>query len=75
MTYKTIEVPVTMDLEPWSDQELQEEMEHRGYYMAGSPGEDFLREDYDLLLELIDRQPFSWELNRVREKLHAARHG
>lgn len=75
MTYKTVETEVEVCLDEWSDRELKEEMEHRGYYMAKSPNEDFLREDYDLLLELIDRQPFSWELNRVREKLHAARHG
>lgn len=74
MTYKTVTVDVDIDLDEWDDKELIEELEHRGYSVIKGVTEDFDREDYDSLIEMIDKLPYSWYTRRIRDKLFAARH-
>ena len=75
MTYKTVTIDVDFDLDEWDDEELIEELEHRGYSVIKGVTEDFDREDYDSLIEMIDKQPYSWYTRRIRDKLFTARHG
>ena len=70
MTYKSVTVDVDIDLDEWNDAELIEELENRGYSVI----EDFEREEYDYLIEMIDKQSYSWYTRRIRDKLFAARH-
>ncbi len=77
MTYKTIStyVDVEVDLDEWDNEELIEEMKHRGYTCLNNNIEGFDREDWDLLLRMIDSQPENWENRRVRDKIASARYG
>lgn len=78
MAYKTVEayVEVDVDLDEFDDDQLVDELEHRGYqvFKEGREVESFDRYDWQTLLELIDRQPRSIELDRIREKVLGARH-
>lgn len=74
MSYKTIYTEVDVDLYEWNDKELIKEMEHRGYTVVKDIAEDFDREDYDYLIEMLDKIPYSWYTRRIRDKLFAARY-
>lgn len=78
MAYKTVEayVEVDVDLDEFDDDQLVEEMEERGYqvFKESREVESFDRYDWQTLLELIDRQPRTIELDRIREKVLGARH-
>jgi hypothetical protein len=78
MGYKTVtvDVDVFVDdvLEDLDDQELIDELNSRGYTVSkGVERESFDREDWQFLLEMIDKQPEHWYTRRVRDKLMAAR--
>jgi hypothetical protein len=75
MSYKTISADVDVDLDEWNDEELIEEMKYRGYTCLKNNIEGFDREDWDLLLRMIDSQPENWETRRVRDKLASMRYG
>jgi hypothetical protein len=77
---KTIETYVDVDLDEWCDEELIEEMRLRGYScIKGDDGgmnrEERTREDWQFLLEVIDRQPANWFTRRVRDKVVEACYG
>jgi len=79
MGYKTVtvDVDVFVDdvIDEIDDQELIDVLESRGYTVTKEPVvEDFDREDWQFLLEMIDRQPPHWEIRRLRDKLFEARH-
>ena len=80
MTYKTINtyVEVEIELDEWSDQELAEELQERGWFVSKIEAgvEKFEREDFDLLLDLVDtsNNPL-YTKSTLREKLLGARHG
>jgi hypothetical protein len=75
MTYKTIETYVKVDLSEWNDQELVDEMRDRGYTCVKSSEGGFENQDWQMLLEIIDRpEPRTWETDRIREKVFCARH-
>ena len=74
MTYKSVTVDVDIDLDEWNDAELIDELENRGYSVIEDIAEDFEREEYDYLIEMIDKQSYSWYTRRIRDKLFAARH-
>lgn len=74
MTYKTVEVDVEVDLDEWTDRELVDEMRHRGYTCVKSSEGQFEKEDWQMLLEMIDNLPRSWEIDRLRDKVLKARH-
>jgi len=69
-------VDVDVDLDDFDDGELVDELEHRGYqvFKEGRDAESFDRYDLQMLLELIDCQTRTIELDRVREKILGARY-
>jgi hypothetical protein len=61
-------------LEDLDDQDLIDELKSRGYTVSkGAKTEGFDREDWQFLLEMIDKQPEHWYTRRVRDKLMDAR--
>mgnify|MGYP001051206182 CR=1 FL=1 len=71
-----ITVDVDVDLDEFDDDEIVDELEHRGYYVSkDKASQGFNREDWQFLLDLLDKQPETWYTRRVREKLSEARFG
>lgn len=77
MGYKTVtvDVDVDIDLDEFDDNELIDEMKHRGYLCIKGDEGGMDREDWQFLLELIDKQPEHWYTRRIRDKIAALRHG
>jgi hypothetical protein len=80
MGYKTVtvDVDVFVDdvIDEMNDRDLIDILEGRGYTVTKEPVvEGFDREDWQFLLEMLDRQPPHWETRRVRDKVAEARHG
>jgi hypothetical protein len=79
MGYKTVEayVDVEVDLDEWNDKELIDELNSRGYIVTKDADvvEAFEREDWQFLLEMLDKNPQTWYTRRVRDKLLEARFG
>jgi 6-pyruvoyl-tetrahydropterin synthase len=80
MGYKTVtvDVDVYVDdvIDEMDDQELIDELNSRGYTVSKDPErESFEREDWQFLLEMLDKTPETWYTRRVREKLLEARFG
>jgi hypothetical protein len=80
MGYKTVTVDVDVYVDDvineMDDQELIDELESRGYTVTKEPVvEGFDREDWQFLLEMIDRQPPHWETRRLRDKVAEVRFG
>lgn len=74
MTYKTVTVDV--DLDEFEDDELIEEMKSRGYVcIASDAGGDFEREDWQFLLEMLDKNLETWYTRRIRNKITGALYG
>lgn len=75
MSIKTIEtyVNIDVDLSEWSDKELIDEMKYRGYTCLNKERVKFKTNDWQLLLELLDKQPRNWEIDQVREKVFKER--
>ena len=69
-------VDVDVELDEFEDDELVEELEQRGYqvFKESREVESFDRYDWQTLIELIDCQPRTIELDRVREKILGARY-
>jgi hypothetical protein len=58
------------------DQDFIDILEGRGYTVSKGPNaEGFEREDWQFLLEILDKHPETWYTRRVREKLSEARFG
>ena len=72
---KTVETYVDVDLDLWADEELIEEMRLRGYSCIKGNEGGIDREDWQFLLEMIDKSPETWYTRRVRDKLFEARNG
>jgi len=70
---KTIETYVEVDLDEWTNEELIEEMRLRGYSCVKGNEVGMEREDWQFLLEMLDKIPETWYTRRVREKLSEAR--
>lgn len=69
-------VEIDVDLDHFSDVELIEEMEDRGYYVSETQNEiDLDNEDLEFLLEILNNKPFHWYTERVRNKLLNSRYG
>lgn len=69
---------VDVELSEWDDRELTDEMSKRGYVCVSQEdylGLEFDREDWQFLLELIDKQPENWYTRRIRDKILHARFG
>ena len=80
MAYKnrtiTVDVDVDIDFDDFDDDELVAELEHRGYTVSKEePAEGFDQEDWQFLLEMLDKNPQTWYTLRVRNKLLEARFG
>ena len=80
MTYKTVQsyVEVDVDLGEWNDDELAEELRERGWFVSqlNAGVEKFQREDFDLLLSLVDSSSIPlYTKSTLREKLLVARLG
>ena len=80
MAYRTVtvDVDVYVDdiIDDMDDQELIDELNNRGYSVSKDPErEPFEREDWQLLLELVDSVPETVYTRRVRDKIMEARHG
>jgi hypothetical protein len=80
MGYKhnTVSVYVDVDvndvLDELDDQDFIDILNSRGYTVTKEPAvEGFDREDWQFLLEMIDKQPETWYSRRVRDKLMDAR--
>ena len=79
MSYRTVTVDVDVFVEDVindaEDQELIDELESRGYTCVKDEVERELFDRYDWLQlqEIIERLPRSWETERLREKVVAAR--
>lgn len=72
----TITVDVDVYLDEFDEDEIVDELESRGYYVSkDKPSEGFEREDWQFLLDLLDKQPETWYTRRVREKVSEARFG
>jgi hypothetical protein len=67
-------ITVDVYLDEFNEDDIVNELEHRGYYVSkDTPSEGFDREDWQFLLDLLDKQPETWYTRRVREKLSEAR--
>ena len=80
MGYKTVTVDVDVYVDDvinkMDDQELIDELVSRGYTVVkGDEREAFDRDDWSLLLEMVDKQPTTWYNRRIRDKLLEARYG
>jgi hypothetical protein len=80
MGYKTVTVDVEVYVDEViheaDDQELIDELVSRGYTVVkGDEHEPFDRDDWNLLLEMVDKQPTTWYNRRIRDKLLEARYG
>jgi spore coat polysaccharide biosynthesis protein SpsF (cytidylyltransferase family) len=80
MGYKTVTVDVEVYVDEVihkaDDQELIDELVSRGYTVVkGDEQEVFDRDDWSLLLEMVDKQPTTWYNRRIRDKLLEARYG
>ena len=77
MGYKTVtvDVDVDIDLVEFDDSELIDEMKHRGYACIKGDEGGIDREDWQFLIEMLDKNPETWYTRRIREKLMVARHG
>jgi hypothetical protein len=75
MAYVTVDVDV--DLDEFDDDEIVEELEHRGYNVSKNSIEIDALDKYELdfLLDLVDKNNKDVYTNRVRDKLHTLRHG
>ena len=75
MPYVTVDVDLDDVLDELSDKELLEELNERGYTAVRTEGYEALfdREDWQYLLEIVDKQPVTWYTRRVRDKLLEAR--
>lgn len=72
-----ITVDVDVDLNEVDDDEIVEELEHRGYNVSKNSIEMDALDKYELdfLLDLVDKNNKDVYTNRVRDKLHTLRHG
>ena len=80
MGYKTVTVDVEVYVDEViheaDDQELIDELVSRGYAVTkDAERETFDRDDWSLLLEMVDKQPTTWYNRRIRDKLLEARYG
>ena len=80
MTYRTVTVDVDVYVDDvineMSDQELIDELNSRGYaVIKDAENTGFDREDWQFLLEMIDKTPETWYTRRVRDKIFQARYG
>ena len=77
MTYKTVtvDVDVDIDLDEFDDSELIDEMNQRGYACIKETKAGLDREDWQYLIEMLDKQPVTWYTRRVTEKLMETRYG
>jgi hypothetical protein len=80
MGYKTVtvDVDVFVDdvIDEMDDQDFIDILEGRGYTVTKEPVvEGFDREDWQFLLEMLDKNPQTWYTLRVRDKLLEARFG
>ena len=74
MTTVTVDVDVYLD--EFDEDDIVEELEGRGYTVTKNEEvESFDREDWQLLLELVDSVPETVYTRRVREKIVEARYG
>ena len=75
MGYKTVEtyVEVEVDLDEWTTEELIEELRAR---KADYNGESAIsRDEWQYLMDLLDKQPATWYTRRIRDKVSEARFG
>ena len=69
-------IDVDIDLDEFDDDELTDELEHRGYFVSKeATPTSFDMEDWKLLLEIVDTVPETVYTRRVREKLMNQRWG
>jgi hypothetical protein len=74
----TVDVDVVVDdvIDEMDDQDFIDILEGRGYTVSkGANVDGFDREDWQFLIEIVDKQPVTWYTRRVREKLMAERIG
>ena len=68
----TVDVDVFVDdvLDEMDDQDFIDILEGRGYTVTKEPKvEGFDREDWQFLIEMLDKNPETWYTRRVRDKL------
>ena len=81
MGYRTVNVDVDVYvddiIDDLDDQELIDELNSRGYTVTKDAAvvEAFEREDWQFLLEMLDKNPQTWYTRRVRDKVSEARFG
>jgi hypothetical protein len=80
MGYKTVtvDVDVYVDdvIDEMDDQDFIDILNSRGYTVSKDPErEGFEREDWQFLLEMLDKTSQTWYTRRVREKVSEARFG
>ena len=71
-------VDIEVSLNEWTDDELAEELRERGWFVSqlNAGVETFQREDFDLLLSLVDSSNIPlYAKSTLREKLLGARLG
>jgi len=75
----TVDVDVYIDdiINEADDEQLINELVSRGYTVTKDTDvvEAFEREDWQFLLEMLDKNPQTWYTRRVREKVSEARFG
>lgn len=80
MGYRTVTVDVEVYIDDVineaDDEQLIDELNNRGYaVIKGSENMGFDREDWQFLLEMLDKNPATWYTRRVRDKVAEARFG
>jgi len=75
----TVDVDVYIDdiINEADDEQLINELVSRGYTVTKDTDvvEAFEREDWQFLLEMLDKNPQTWYTRRVRDKVSEARFG
>jgi Fe-S cluster biosynthesis and repair protein YggX len=74
MTYKTVtvDVDVEIDIDEFEDQELIDELEHRGFKCISKDEFDdkqISKQDILVIIGLLDRDVRNWEHRRIFDKL------
>lgn len=67
-------IEVSIDLNDFTDDEIIREVRSRGFYCSDQGLDDFDREEFLFLIEMIDKMPFNWYTNRIRDKLLKVAH-
>jgi hypothetical protein len=68
---KTVTIDIEIDLDNFNDDELVDELTERGYTVTNglTACDDFDKDDWQYLINLVDNTQKTWYTHRIRDKL------